>query len=201
MNPSLRSRSILRVQIFPSVRWMLVKKKLVHVVVLTVFPAFSGVFELNFMSEQPASGYYQFTVAVTGDSRLVANHVEASFHHELVFIFMMVTQSVWLYWTGRAAGSALLLKTRLSLRKLHVWWPRLNELEVSEDVILLNEWNKAFSLGWWWVLAKLRKKPANWKCLLLNYKLKQLWLFWEKIYLPSFVSQLYFSEQKETGGK
>lgn len=68
---------------------MLVKKKLMHVVVLTVFPAFSGVFELNFMSEQPASGYYQFTVAVTGDSRLVANHVEASFHHELVFTLMM----------------------------------------------------------------------------------------------------------------
>lgn len=41
---------------------------------------FSGVFELNFMANQPASGYYQFTVAVTGDSRLVANHVEASFH-------------------------------------------------------------------------------------------------------------------------
>lgn len=39
-------------------------------------PIFSGVFELNFMSNQPASGYYQFTVAVTGDSRLVANHVE-----------------------------------------------------------------------------------------------------------------------------
>uniref|UniRef100_A0A8C6PAG9 Dolichyl-diphosphooligosaccharide--protein glycosyltransferase subunit 2 n=1 Tax=Nothobranchius furzeri TaxID=105023 RepID=A0A8C6PAG9_NOTFU len=38
--------------------------------------AFSGVFELNFMSSQPASGYYQFTVAVTGDSRLVASHVE-----------------------------------------------------------------------------------------------------------------------------
>uniref|UniRef100_A0A8C5A3K1 Dolichyl-diphosphooligosaccharide--protein glycosyltransferase subunit 2 n=1 Tax=Gadus morhua TaxID=8049 RepID=A0A8C5A3K1_GADMO len=36
----------------------------------------SGLFELNFMSSQPASGYYQFTVAVTGDSRLVANHVE-----------------------------------------------------------------------------------------------------------------------------
>ncbi|XP_034023387.1 dolichyl-diphosphooligosaccharide--protein glycosyltransferase subunit 2 [Thalassophryne amazonica] len=35
-----------------------------------------GVFELDFMSKQPASGYYQFTVAVTGDSRLVANHVE-----------------------------------------------------------------------------------------------------------------------------
>ncbi|KAM8868086.1 dolichyl-diphosphooligosaccharide--protein glycosyltransferase subunit 2 isoform 2-T2 [Synchiropus picturatus] len=35
-----------------------------------------GVFELNFMSTKPASGYYQFTVEVTGDSRLVANHVE-----------------------------------------------------------------------------------------------------------------------------
>ncbi|XP_068568697.1 dolichyl-diphosphooligosaccharide--protein glycosyltransferase subunit 2 isoform X1 [Cebidichthys violaceus] len=35
-----------------------------------------GVFELNFMSSQPASGYYQFAVAVTGDTRLVANHVE-----------------------------------------------------------------------------------------------------------------------------
>uniref|UniRef100_A0A3Q2C847 Dolichyl-diphosphooligosaccharide--protein glycosyltransferase subunit 2 n=1 Tax=Cyprinodon variegatus TaxID=28743 RepID=A0A3Q2C847_CYPVA len=35
-----------------------------------------GVFELNFMSKKPASGYYQFTIGVTGDSRLVANHVE-----------------------------------------------------------------------------------------------------------------------------
>ncbi|XP_054883473.1 dolichyl-diphosphooligosaccharide--protein glycosyltransferase subunit 2 [Poeciliopsis prolifica] len=35
-----------------------------------------GVFELNFMSSQPASGYYQFTIGVTGDSRLVANHIE-----------------------------------------------------------------------------------------------------------------------------
>uniref|UniRef100_G3P9G2 Dolichyl-diphosphooligosaccharide--protein glycosyltransferase subunit 2 n=1 Tax=Gasterosteus aculeatus aculeatus TaxID=481459 RepID=G3P9G2_GASAC len=35
-----------------------------------------GVFELNFMSSKPTSGYYQFTVAVTGDTRLVANHVE-----------------------------------------------------------------------------------------------------------------------------
>ncbi|XP_020559049.1 dolichyl-diphosphooligosaccharide--protein glycosyltransferase subunit 2 isoform X1 [Oryzias latipes] len=34
------------------------------------------VFELNFMAKQPASGYYQFSVAVTGDSRLVANQVE-----------------------------------------------------------------------------------------------------------------------------
>ncbi|XP_075880781.1 dolichyl-diphosphooligosaccharide--protein glycosyltransferase subunit 2 isoform X2 [Nelusetta ayraudi] len=35
-----------------------------------------GIFELNFMSSQPASGYYQFAVAVKGDGRLVANHVE-----------------------------------------------------------------------------------------------------------------------------
>nr|XP_057945064.1 dolichyl-diphosphooligosaccharide--protein glycosyltransferase subunit 2 isoform X2 [Doryrhamphus excisus] len=35
-----------------------------------------GVFELNFMSQQPASGYYQFIVSVTGDSRLIANRVE-----------------------------------------------------------------------------------------------------------------------------
>ncbi|XP_014842853.1 PREDICTED: dolichyl-diphosphooligosaccharide--protein glycosyltransferase subunit 2 isoform X1 [Poecilia mexicana] len=35
-----------------------------------------GVFELNFMSSQPPSGYYQFTIGVTGDSRLVANHIE-----------------------------------------------------------------------------------------------------------------------------
>lgn len=39
---------------------------------------YSGIFELNFMASQPASGYYQFTVAVTGDSRLVANQVEVS---------------------------------------------------------------------------------------------------------------------------
>uniref|UniRef100_A0A8C4F9F3 Dolichyl-diphosphooligosaccharide--protein glycosyltransferase subunit 2 n=1 Tax=Dicentrarchus labrax TaxID=13489 RepID=A0A8C4F9F3_DICLA len=43
---------------------------------LAPFTLNDGVFELNFMSNQPASGYYQFTVAVTGDSRLVANHVE-----------------------------------------------------------------------------------------------------------------------------
>uniref|UniRef100_A0A8C5GWL7 Dolichyl-diphosphooligosaccharide--protein glycosyltransferase subunit 2 n=1 Tax=Gouania willdenowi TaxID=441366 RepID=A0A8C5GWL7_GOUWI len=35
-----------------------------------------GIFEFNFMSSQPASGYYQFTIAVTGDKRLVANQVE-----------------------------------------------------------------------------------------------------------------------------
>ncbi|XP_077583022.1 dolichyl-diphosphooligosaccharide--protein glycosyltransferase subunit 2 isoform X1 [Stigmatopora nigra] len=35
-----------------------------------------GIFELNFMTQQPASGYYQFTLSVTGDSRLIANHVE-----------------------------------------------------------------------------------------------------------------------------
>ncbi|XP_077058929.1 dolichyl-diphosphooligosaccharide--protein glycosyltransferase subunit 2 isoform X1 [Siphateles boraxobius] len=35
-----------------------------------------GVFELNFMASQPASGYYQFSVVIDGDSRFVANHVE-----------------------------------------------------------------------------------------------------------------------------
>uniref|UniRef100_A0A8C8DPQ1 Dolichyl-diphosphooligosaccharide--protein glycosyltransferase subunit 2 n=1 Tax=Oryzias sinensis TaxID=183150 RepID=A0A8C8DPQ1_9TELE len=42
----------------------------------TPFLSCSDVFELNFMAKQPASGYYQFSVAVTGDSRLVANQVE-----------------------------------------------------------------------------------------------------------------------------
>uniref|UniRef100_A0A8C7R2N7 Dolichyl-diphosphooligosaccharide--protein glycosyltransferase subunit 2 n=1 Tax=Oncorhynchus mykiss TaxID=8022 RepID=A0A8C7R2N7_ONCMY len=36
----------------------------------------SGIFELNFMTSQPASGYYQFSVAITGDTRLVASQVE-----------------------------------------------------------------------------------------------------------------------------
>lgn len=44
--------------------------------IILLFLHFSGIFELNFMSIQPSSGYYQFTVAVTGDSRLVANHIE-----------------------------------------------------------------------------------------------------------------------------
>ncbi|XP_014021813.2 dolichyl-diphosphooligosaccharide--protein glycosyltransferase subunit 2 isoform X3 [Salmo salar] len=35
-----------------------------------------GIFELNFMTSQPASGYYQFSVAITGDTRLVASRVE-----------------------------------------------------------------------------------------------------------------------------
>ncbi|XP_056294231.1 dolichyl-diphosphooligosaccharide--protein glycosyltransferase subunit 2 isoform X2 [Pseudoliparis swirei] len=42
----------------------------------TSFTLNDGVFELNFMSSRPPSGYYQFTVAVTGDTRFVANHVE-----------------------------------------------------------------------------------------------------------------------------
>lgn len=46
---------------------------------------FSGVFELNFMSQQPASGYYKFTVSVTGDSRLIANHVEVRVQLSLCF--------------------------------------------------------------------------------------------------------------------
>lgn len=39
---------------------------------------YSGIFELNFMTSQPASGYYQFSVAITGDTRLVASRVEVS---------------------------------------------------------------------------------------------------------------------------
>eukprot|EP00063_Salmo_salar_P046979 XP_014021814.1 PREDICTED: dolichyl-diphosphooligosaccharide--protein glycosyltransferase subunit 2-like isoform X3 [Salmo salar] len=35
-----------------------------------------GIFELNFMTSQPTSGYYQFSVAITGDTRLVASRVE-----------------------------------------------------------------------------------------------------------------------------
>uniref|UniRef100_A0A6Q2ZG31 Dolichyl-diphosphooligosaccharide--protein glycosyltransferase subunit 2 n=1 Tax=Esox lucius TaxID=8010 RepID=A0A6Q2ZG31_ESOLU len=42
----------------------------------TPFTLRDGVFQLNFMASQPASGYYQFSVAVSGDSRLVANQVE-----------------------------------------------------------------------------------------------------------------------------
>lgn len=42
----------------------------------TSFSVHSDVFELNFMAKQPPSGYYQFSVAVAGDSRLVANQVE-----------------------------------------------------------------------------------------------------------------------------
>lgn len=37
------------------------------------------------MSSQPASGYYQFSIAVTGDTRLVANHVEVTFQSILTF--------------------------------------------------------------------------------------------------------------------
>jgi len=48
----------------------------ISAVLYCVFLTFSGVFELNFMSSRPPSGYYQFTVAVTGDTRFVANHVE-----------------------------------------------------------------------------------------------------------------------------
>ncbi|MFT7801423.1 dolichyl-diphosphooligosaccharide-protein glycosyltransferase subunit 2 isoform X2 [Arapaima gigas] len=43
---------------------------------ISVISVPSGIFQLNFMASQPASGYYQFNVAVTGDSRLVASHVE-----------------------------------------------------------------------------------------------------------------------------
>ncbi|XP_062842368.1 dolichyl-diphosphooligosaccharide--protein glycosyltransferase subunit 2 [Trichomycterus rosablanca] len=42
----------------------------------TPFTLSDGVFELNFMASQPASGYYQCSVSVTGDSRFVANHID-----------------------------------------------------------------------------------------------------------------------------
>nr|XP_048676052.1 dolichyl-diphosphooligosaccharide--protein glycosyltransferase subunit 2 isoform X2 [Caretta caretta] len=39
--------------------------------------AISGdIFELNFMNVKPASGYYDFSISVDGDSRLIANKVE-----------------------------------------------------------------------------------------------------------------------------
>ncbi|XP_074826298.1 dolichyl-diphosphooligosaccharide--protein glycosyltransferase subunit 2 isoform X2 [Natator depressus] len=39
--------------------------------------AISGdIFELNFMNVKPASGYYDFSISVGGDSRLIANKVE-----------------------------------------------------------------------------------------------------------------------------
>uniref|UniRef100_A0A4W4FMN2 Dolichyl-diphosphooligosaccharide--protein glycosyltransferase subunit 2 n=1 Tax=Electrophorus electricus TaxID=8005 RepID=A0A4W4FMN2_ELEEL len=42
----------------------------------TPFTQRDGIFQLNFMASQPASGYYQFSVAISGDSRLVGNHIE-----------------------------------------------------------------------------------------------------------------------------
>ncbi|KAI5093325.1 dolichyl-diphosphooligosaccharide--protein glycosyltransferase subunit 2 precursor [Silurus meridionalis] len=42
----------------------------------TPFTLHEDVFELNFMAGQPASGYYQFSVSVTGDSRLVGNQID-----------------------------------------------------------------------------------------------------------------------------
>lgn len=64
---------------------------------------YSGVFELNFMSNQPVSGYYQFTVAVTGDSRLVANHVEVSLRTVVVhdsdsYRWSQIEVEVGTYW-------------------------------------------------------------------------------------------------------
>lgn len=59
-----------------SLRHLLYSASSKKILTLFIHLLYSGVFELNFMSSQPASGYYQFTVAVTGDSRLVANHVE-----------------------------------------------------------------------------------------------------------------------------
>lgn len=43
------------------------------------------VFELNFMSVKPASGYYDFAVSVDGDSRFIANKVEVSMCFDFTF--------------------------------------------------------------------------------------------------------------------
>lgn len=40
------------------------------------------------MTSQPTSGYYQFSVAVTGDSRLIANHVEVRGLENLSILFL-----------------------------------------------------------------------------------------------------------------
>ncbi|XP_005295381.1 dolichyl-diphosphooligosaccharide--protein glycosyltransferase subunit 2 isoform X1 [Malaclemys terrapin pileata] len=40
------------------------------------FAVSEDIFELNFMNAKPASGYYDFSISVDGDSRLIANKVE-----------------------------------------------------------------------------------------------------------------------------
>uniref|UniRef100_A0A8C3SBR2 Dolichyl-diphosphooligosaccharide--protein glycosyltransferase subunit 2 n=1 Tax=Chelydra serpentina TaxID=8475 RepID=A0A8C3SBR2_CHESE len=40
------------------------------------FAVSGDIFELNFMNVKPASGYYDFSISVDGDSRLIANKVE-----------------------------------------------------------------------------------------------------------------------------
>ncbi|XP_013924951.1 PREDICTED: dolichyl-diphosphooligosaccharide--protein glycosyltransferase subunit 2-like [Thamnophis sirtalis] len=42
----------------------------------STFSLSGDVFELNFMSVKPASGYYDFTITINGDSRFIANKVE-----------------------------------------------------------------------------------------------------------------------------
>lgn len=42
----------------------------------TTFTLSGGAFELNFMDVKPASGYYEFSLSVEGDSRYIANQVE-----------------------------------------------------------------------------------------------------------------------------
>ncbi|KAM6455608.1 dolichyl-diphosphooligosaccharide--protein glycosyltransferase subunit 2 isoform 3-T3 [Liasis olivaceus] len=42
----------------------------------STFSLSGDVFELNFMSVKPASGYYDFTISINGDSRFIANKVE-----------------------------------------------------------------------------------------------------------------------------
>lgn len=45
------------------------------------------------MSSQPASGYYQFTIGVTGDSRLVANHVEVTWVMLIIISMQCIIES------------------------------------------------------------------------------------------------------------
>ncbi|XP_026553363.1 dolichyl-diphosphooligosaccharide--protein glycosyltransferase subunit 2 isoform X2 [Pseudonaja textilis] len=42
----------------------------------STFSLSGDVFELNFMRVKPASGYYDFTISINGDSRFIANKVE-----------------------------------------------------------------------------------------------------------------------------
>lgn len=53
--------------------------------ILLLFVFNRDVFELNFMSVKPASGYYDFAVSVDGDSRFIANKVEVGICFDFTF--------------------------------------------------------------------------------------------------------------------
>uniref|UniRef100_A0A6Q2WU70 Dolichyl-diphosphooligosaccharide--protein glycosyltransferase subunit 2 n=1 Tax=Esox lucius TaxID=8010 RepID=A0A6Q2WU70_ESOLU len=75
--PATVSHSQPVLQVHSAVTWLLKAAGLLcFSSALQPAPFHHGVFQLNFMASQPASGYYQFSVAVSGDSRLVANQVE-----------------------------------------------------------------------------------------------------------------------------